>query len=184
MKCQRCNSKEAIIRLTQVINGQKIEKQLCEECAKELQININIPNLPSMPFPLIFGGLLGFNPTHNVVGSKEVVCSNCGISFAEFNRTGRLGCPECYENLKPQIEFLVKRIHGNSVHSGKIPLRTGKSIILSKKLKALRKELENAIASEEYEKAAELRDQLKNIQAEIEIDVIRVGEENNEQLGK
>ena len=180
MKCQRCNQKEAIIHLTQVINGQKIEKQLCEDCAKELQVNMGFPLFPSMPFPLMFGGLLGLSTTQNLGNSKDIVCSNCGISFSEFNKTGRLGCPECYENLKPQIELLVKRIHGNSVHSGKIPLRTGRKIIRTKKLTALRKELDEAIVAEEYEKAAELRDQLKIIQAELETEAIQAGENNNE----
>ena len=94
----------------------------------------------------------------------ERVCPNCGMSYRDFQQTGKIGCSVCYATFRRQLEPLLRRIHGSSTHSGKIPHRTGGTLTMKHTIESLRSSLKECVAQEEYEKAAELRDKIRQLE--------------------
>jgi protein arginine kinase activator len=165
MYCDECKKRPATVHVTELFNGEKVESHLCEECAsKKGGFLFNLDNKFSIPH--LLGGFFGSG--YNVQGIKaspqNTVCPNCGMSFTDISQTGRLGCNECYTVFEQELEPILRRIHGNSKHIGKIPSRGGAQVLVQKKIEQLKNKLQQAVANEEYEKAAEIRDQIKEME--------------------
>lgn len=94
---------------------------------------------------------------------QEARCKKCGRTYSDFQKSGRFGCGECYEVFSSPVDVTLKRIHGNNEHKGKIPVSAGSGISKKKRIEALKAEIASAVALEDYEKAAELHKELKNI---------------------
>lgn len=164
MYCEECKQKPATVHLTQVFNGKKVETHLCEECAAkkgmfviDLSKQFSIPNL--------LGSIFGASPIQEKQSMAQMpTCPNCGMSPLDLRNTGKLGCSQCYQVFSEEIEPSLRRIHGNSVHLGKIPSRSGEKVLLKKQIDKLKNQLQEAVASEEYEKAAEIRDTIKELE--------------------
>lgn len=157
MICENCGKNEANVHLTKIINGQKQELNICESCAEELE-GFQSP----FSFQNILTGIMDYmSPTTQAVKSFDVVCKNCGATYNDFKKYGLLGCSECYKSFAPYINTVIKRVQGNTEHAGKIPQKLGKGIIEKRRLAKLKEDLQKAIANEEFEKAAQLRDKIK-----------------------
>lgn len=163
--CQNCNKREARVHFTHMINGKKIEGYLCEECANEKshfnfssQIDINS----------LLSGLMGYGDIkpHIERSVQRPVCEKCGMSYKEFKKTGKLGCNNCYSVFGGWVDPLLKRIHGNTEHKGKLPDSLPNHIKASNEIEDLKVSLNKAIQNEEYEKAAEIRDKIKALEVE------------------
>ena len=163
MKCDNCN-KAATVHLTEIRNGKKIEKHLCEQCAAQSE---GVPT--SKGHTPINELLTNFVMAHaglkNEIG---VTCDQCGITWAEFRQHGLFGCPHDYDVFEKDLTPLLQRAHEGATHqTGKVPTRGGASSGMVKPKKKvvdvakLRKELARAVESEDYEKAAKLRDQIR-----------------------
>jgi len=94
-------------------------------------------------------------------------CSNCGMTYSQFERIGRFGCSQCYQSFAGQLEPLLRRVQGNSRHTGKAPLRTGENLGYKREIEQLRQELQAAISAEAYERAAALRDQIHALEGKL-----------------
>ncbi|MGI6452547.1 MAG: UvrB/UvrC motif-containing protein [Syntrophomonadaceae bacterium] len=164
MNCENCQQRPATVHFTQMINGSKVEMHLCQECAaKKGAFVFDLDNKFSI------SNLLGsFFGTNLLQGTKtispEMICSNCGMSLAGIRQTGKLGCSECYISFEGELEPSLRRIHGNSRHIGKIPSRGGSEVLLKRQLDNLKAQLQQAVAAENYEKAAEIRDKIKELE--------------------
>lgn len=169
MKCQECQTQPATLHFTKIINGEKMETHLCEHCAKNKsealygQNNFSIHHLLS--------GLLNFE--HPVKQSQQnsfpvfhsLKCGKCGMTYEQFAKVGRFGCSSCYKTFDEKLDPLLKRVHsGNNTHSGKIPKRGGADIHNKKRIKALKHKMQSYIEQEEFEKAAEIRDELRSLE--------------------
>ena len=166
MYCDECKERPAKVHFTQVINGKQTEMHLCEECAqKKSQMNLGLHFEPGFSLQNLLAALIGQEiSSYKPVGismTAEIRCKNCGSSYREFSKSGKLGCSQCYVEFKEYLAPIIRKLHGNSYHTGKIPFRTGGVIHLKRELENLRVELKNAIEVEEYEKAAELRDKIR-----------------------
>lgn len=182
MLCQNCGDKEANVSYTQIINGIKKEMALCDTCAKKL-------GLQSLDFnmPIHFSNFLGdfleeyedssFLPSF--VKQAHPKCDICQMEYERFLKNGMFGCPECYEVFSDRIEPILKNLHGNTRHIGRIPKRiekkskveepkevkTEKFVNKSKtEIEILKEELKQAIKEENYEQAAVLRDKIKKLE--------------------
>ena len=157
--CENCK-KPCVIHLTQIINGEVKKADMCETCPYAKQIQD----------PLQFGlmeKLLGIAMQQGVpTGGKELVCDHCGYSESEFLKTGRLGCPECYNVFVTPKMDILRKIQDAEVHKGKAPKNQSKRI-LRRSVAQLNKELLDAIESEDYEQAAQIRDKLKEVKAQL-----------------
>jgi len=160
--CDNCGSTEAVVHLTQIVNNQMSTHRLCEKCAAEK----GLENAPEpVNFPLTdFLAQMGKDTMSGVDASDES-CSFCGLTFADFRETGRLGCPHCYETYGPHLQKLLRRVHGGTQHVGKIYLPPDPtSSELERRLEGLRRKLTRAVESEDFEHAAELRDEIRALE--------------------
>ncbi|MGM7703629.1 UvrB/UvrC motif-containing protein [Pseudalkalibacillus sp. Hm43] len=172
MYCQECQQRPATLHFTKIINGEKNEFHICEQCAKEK--GDFIPGSNSFSIHNLLSGLLNFeqplNETNAAPRSKQVTqCSKCGMTYPEFAKIGRFGCTECYKTFASKLDPVFKRIHGgNTDHSGKIPKRLGNDLLERKKIDQLRQKLQQLINEEEFEEAAHVRDQIRSMQKRLE----------------
>lgn len=158
-KCDRCD-KPATIYLTEIDSGKKIEKHLCEDCAAAEGITIKA----SMPISELLEDFVMH--TSSASGHREdLTCDVCGLTFAEFREHSLLGCPNDYEAFAEILEPLLARAQeGATEHVGKVPHRAGSEQKKQTAILRLRGQLKAAVAGENYERAAALRDQIKEIE--------------------
>ena len=108
---------------------------------------------------------MGEQPSSGPTIRDTVTCQFCGLSFADFRETGRLGCPHCYSTFEPHLRGLLRRIHGATQHIGKIYLPPDPTQSeREKRLEGLRRKLARAVDAEDFERAAELRDQIRALE--------------------
>lgn len=160
MLCERCQERTATVHVTRIINGQKTELTLCQECAREIQ--------PQFDFsiPKFLAGLLDSELELKAPPIAEQ-CQRCGLTYEQFHQTGRLGCPDCYNRLASRLDPLIRRIQGSSKHRGKVPLRAGGNLRVQREIETLRAELQQLIQQEEFEKAAQVRDHIRDLEGRL-----------------
>jgi protein arginine kinase activator len=161
MLCCICKEKEAKVHLTQIV-GDKMQKvDLCEECAK--QKGVNDPTGFSLA-----DLLLGLGASQEMEQSaSDVKCSHCGFTQADFKKAGRLGCSECYTTFREGLEGLLKSMHKGTRHVGKVPHVLQQSRDFAERLKGLQKKLDKAVADEDFEQAALVRDEMKMMREKL-----------------
>lgn len=172
MKCEECHNHPATLHLTQFINGQKKEIHVCENCAKQKGY-ISYPGEGYSLHDLLTGL---FNVDSNNIHVKEtepfkqkteVQCPKCKLTFDDFQRIGKFGCAYCYTAFSDKLDYVFRRVHsGNTKHVGKIPKRIGGNLHVKKELEMYRKKLQEHVEKEEFEKAAEVRDLIKELEYE------------------
>ena len=163
MLCDICKKNVATVHLTQMIEGKTKKVDLCENCSKEK--GVDDPTGFSLADLLL--GLGAAQQMEQASGGIEVKCPHCGFTHADFKKAGRLGCAECYKVFSEGLETLLKTMHKGTRHVGKIPQVFRQNQDLTDKLKGLQKKLEKAIADEDFESAAKLRDELKAVRAQV-----------------
>lgn len=106
-----------------------------------------------------------FNMFTQTVPVQEVQkCPTCGRTYADFRRSGKFGCPDCYSAFRPSVTSVIKQIHSNSAHTGKIPSKSGSTIKAKRQLENLKKQLQEAVKGEDYETAAKLHKQIREME--------------------
>ncbi len=161
MMCDECGSAKAVIHLTQIVNDEMKTVHLCEKCAaaKGLETEGGTENFPLSDF-LAQMGEQESTAVPDVV--RKDACSFCQLTFAEFRESGRLGCPHCYASFEPHLRGLLRRIHGSTQHVGKVYLPPDPTQTeLERRLQVLRRKLRRAVEKEDFERAAEIRDQIR-----------------------
>ena len=162
MNCESCQQNEATVHLTEIQNhGAKKELHLCEACAEKK--GVSMLGEPT-PVAEALGELM-----HPPVGAdlKDLLdqrCPTCGITYPEFRTRGRLGCTHDYQVFQRGLEPLLEKIHGFTHHVGKVPSTAGQSAVHERALRRLRQDLQKAIKMEAYEQAAQLRDQIADLE--------------------
>ena len=182
MKCENCGNNEANVKYTQIINGEKKQMFLCEECSQKLGINDIHFNMP-----INFTSFLTdfFNDVNDVsfmprLGGIEntLKCTKCGLTWEDFLHTGRFGCSNCYDDFETRIDPILRSIQGATNHIGRLgDVRTGNNVKQSlddkmekeennniKLLDKLKNDLKQAIKEERYEDAAKIRDEIKKVE--------------------
>lgn len=157
MLCDECKAKPATVHLTQVYNGKKIESHLCEECATHKSGLIFDP-AHNFSIPNLLGGIFGAVYNVQDVPALTTKCPNCGMSFVDIRKLGKLGCSECYKVYERELEASLRRIHGNTKHHGKIPMRGGGKVLIKRKIEEMKSQIQEAVRAEKYEQAAQIRD--------------------------
>jgi len=157
--CQRCKKQPATVHLTEILQNEKRERHLCEDCAREegvaVKAQINLQDI-----------LSGMLEAHETAGrGANLTCPDCGTTYAEFRNQGRLGCPHDYEVFSDALKEVLEKVHGAAEHTGKLPRRAGADLAGQRQLMQLRRQLQAAVEGEKYEEAARLRDLIKNKEA-------------------
>ncbi len=168
MLCQECKQKPATVHLVKIIDNHKTELHLCEDCARQRQDFMNVT--PFTINDLIASFMDMQNQSEQSAASSAYEkpmapkCSVCGMDFNQFRKTGLLGCEDCYQSFREELLPLLRRIQGNTVHTGKVPKRSGSGLVRQKKITSLKAELKKAVETEAFEKAAVLRDQIRELE--------------------
>jgi protein arginine kinase activator len=173
MTCDICGKKKATVHLTEIVDDQMSEMHLCEECARQkssqMESQFGLADL-----------LAGLTDPGKAAASKEseknaLKCSRCGLLYEDFRKFGRLGCSECYTSFKDHLGGLLRKIHGSNRYLGKTPVgfsESGKeappekslALLPSDDLLDLKQQLKSAIAAEDFEKAAIIRDKIRDLE--------------------
>ena len=161
MLCTICKEKPATVHLTQIV-GDKMQKlDLCEDCAKTK--GINDPTSFGLADLDLVLGLGASQQLEQAAGGVELKCPRCGFTQADFKKSGRLGCPECYMTFAEGLSGLLKTMHKSTRHVGKAPEALRATRENADRLKTLQIKLARAIKDENYEQAALLRDEIKQL---------------------
>jgi protein arginine kinase activator len=164
MKCDLCG-KPAVVHETTVKNGVPKEVHLCEDHAAEVGIEAGA----HPPINQILTQFVISKSTGTSLPARAVrkACPRCGLSFAQLRQKGLVGCPQCYRTFERHLTAIVERAHnGGTHHVGRAPRRAGVTIDRQRQVQQLLKELDAAVASEQYERAATLRDRINTLKAE------------------
>ena len=168
MKCQKCKKNTADTHIKRVINGEFEEYHLCSECAKEMGYTNVFSNLAE-GFASDFNSLFGsFFENALPARTQATRCETCGTTYNDIARTGMMGCADCYDVFADRILPTIRRVHGNTTHCGKNSSNSKSKKVEEKaedvktsELENLKAELDKAIKNQEFEKAAVLRDKIK-----------------------
>jgi len=153
-----------------IINGEKVERNLCPVCMAKHQKQI-----PGMDLTNLAGILNNILENKTGKGKQEIdpelaqiTCDQCGMTYGEFQKCGMLGCANCYKAFKEPMNALLKRLHGNTQHAGRIPDGAHSGVSIRINIDRLKQKLQVAIADEEYEQAAKIRDAIRALTAQLE----------------
>ena len=175
MLCQKCHKKTASVFIISIINGQESRMYLCSDCAKDYPLfDFNFQE----PFSIkdvmdkfkINEDSSSEDEGENLLATdkdskdKEIICPNCYSTYEEYRETGKLGCSRCYEAFEEQIKPILKNIYGYEEYIGKIPKKDDSHIYISNEIRILKEDLNRAVEQEEYEKAANIRDKIKDLE--------------------
>jgi len=177
MLCEKCNKNIANVYLKNNVNGNITENYLCSSCANEVygkyenekhDKNLNIFNGLNLnnDFAADVFNMLNFNKMSQGLPGVRNVCPLCGSSFSQIAQTGKIGCGECYRTFKNELEPNVMRIHGRANHTGKIPKNMSLKISNKRKVEELNIRLKKSIIEQNFEEAAEIRDEIKKLNAQ------------------
>jgi len=159
MLCQNCKDQQATIHLTEIVNGVRNEMHLCQQCAQEEGVAV----YSQVPINELLTNLLANEPGDTISADSEhdLTCSHCGFTLGQFAQKTTLGCPRDYQIFEKSLLPLISKAHnGQTTHCGKVPSKIPQDEKKQIKLAGLQKKLEQAIKSENYELAAELRDKI------------------------
>jgi protein arginine kinase activator len=161
MLCDVCKCNDAAVFLTQIVDGKMQKVNLCESCSKEKGVQ------DPTGFALA-DLLLGIGAAEEIEkGGSSTRCPVCGFTQADFKKTGRLGCSSCYVAFAEGLNSLLKAMHKGTAHVGKLPARAQKTLLLSDRMKTLTENLRKAVQEENYETAAALRDEIKQLESQL-----------------
>lgn len=182
MLCERCKKKEATFYYHENVNGTEKTYSLCRDCADELEKNGEFKSFGSFgamdfaPFENLFfhdpfeniGSLFTPAKTRQLAERGNAKkCPLCGMTLSDFTREGKAGCPTCYEAFADELEPVLGRIHGRTAHNGRTPAKFREKTELRNRIRALEEEQKEAIKTENYERAAEIRDELKTLRGQV-----------------
>lgn len=163
MICSKCKTNNASFFYTQSINGKESSLALCQSCAQKADIGTSM-------VPPLFSTFITKNQASKNASAKK--CRLCALTFSDLLSMGKVGCPECYNTFKEELSDTIRSIHGTAKHSGSSQITTVKEdefdAASPSEEEILRKELNEAIQSENYEKAAVLRDKIKALKGEVQ----------------
>lgn len=161
MLCQNCGKNEASLHMKRIVNGRAAEVHLCYDCARSLGYGDMFTG-PGAVMGDFFGDILDRFDTREIAGNA-VRCPVCGKTFEEIVSGGKLGCAECYNTFYERLLPLLRKIHGKTDHEGKVPKELRAENNGSSDVDSLKEELQKAIAAQDYERAALLRDRIKEL---------------------
>lgn len=173
MLCEKCKKNQAVTHIRRNINGVQSEMHLCKRCAAEMTGSLeNTYNKLFSDFGFGLDSVLGSIFGQDFLGENLLTdtsehCPMCGMTLQNIQKTGNVGCAKCYETFRGQLMPFIQRIHGKTVHNGRIPSSAAGSISVKNKINELEKKLHEAVEAQEYEQAAKLRDEIRTLREQL-----------------
>lgn len=158
MLCEECKLNEASYTISVMVGGEVTTRHLCGDCMAKMNMDIAGGNIKSL-LSSILTAITGDEKKEEA--RPDVVCPRCRTTLSQFTTSGRLGCPACYEAFHDQLQPMLLQIHGRVQHAGRQPLDTREAQQQRSRQEELTRLMEQAVADENFERAAMLRDQLR-----------------------
>lgn len=167
MLCQICGKNQGTVHITEIHDNKMSEIHVCERCAEEKGITATAAKKQKFDIADLLAGMVDdvTNTEEEQIG--HIHCPRCGLMYSGFKETGRLGCPDCYTAFQFQLRPLLRRVHGDTRHRGKVPARDGEGATRSRQIQRLHDELQRAVEREDFERAAALRDEIQRLEREV-----------------
>jgi protein arginine kinase activator len=166
LMCQVCGKRPAKIHYTEIVNHSVVTKDLCLECADDKGIDVMTAGGSGLGD--LVAGVWDSAVEAQAEKIGKVICPVCGYAYSDFKKMGRFGCPDCYEAFESQLAVLLRQIHGSTQHRGKSPVQLGPMAMIRRELADLKEELSVAVQREDFERAAVIRDRIKEIETRTE----------------
>lgn len=163
MKCEICGLKDAVIHIRQIQKESVHELHICEECAQEK--GLIREEETELPVTNLLAGLIDGAEAPGAA-DKAAACPRCGTRLADFRKTGRFGCSDCFKVFESDLKAIVSQMAARPRHAGKLPAAVGGPQPHPDR-EGLRLELRSAVEAEDYEKAAQLRDRLRELDPDV-----------------
>jgi len=164
MKCDNCGEREATVEYREMRDGKTTTYHFCKDCAKEKGLESTPPKTQYSISDILVSMVDGSGTSETTIES-ELRCPKCALSYAEFGRGGKLGCPACYTAFRGQLEPLLRRIHGATSHVGKTVKAASATSKTKREIRQLERALQQAVQREAFEDAAEIRDKIRTLEA-------------------
>ena len=159
MICDECKQNEASYTISVMVGEEISQRHLCADCMAKMNMSIASGNIRGL-LSTILTALNGGEPPVDAP-REEIVCPRCRATWSRFCQTGRLGCPGCYEAFRAQLQPMLQQVHGRVQHAGRRPLNTEKAQRVRTLQEELAYQIEQAVALEDFETAATLRDRIR-----------------------
>lgn len=155
MICDECKKNQATVRLVALIDGNRTERNLCSACMLRQKLQIRTDGAQSVQSAMWSGA----NKT--TVRHPNLRCPRCGMSYDEYAKAERVGCAYCYEEFRAPMRTTLQRVHGRAQHIGRVPACVDDLVRMKSRVEQLRREMDVAVACEDFEQAASLRDEIR-----------------------
>ena len=168
MMCEICKKNEATVHLTQIIDNKMLKIDLCEACSKSKGLQeANGFSLADLQ--------VGLGAGDEIAGVAGAKCLACGFTQSDFKKTGRLGCSVCWETFEQGLGGLLRAMHKSDRHVGKVPSKAAHTLVITERIKQLAGDLEQAVRGEKYEDAAQIRDQIRELESKLKVSAVEPG---------
>lgn len=170
MICEKCKKNQATIFYEETINGQSRSYSLCHDCATAMKQSGELEIHQELGTPIPFGGMTS-SLFGSLFGIPEITraskksCPFCHATLEHFKRNGKVGCPTCYDTFKEELLGTIRSLHASVKHVGRAPAKLKKHREGQARLEELKSMLSRAIAEENFEQAATLRDEIRALEA-------------------
>jgi protein arginine kinase activator len=172
--CMKCQKNLATVKLTRIVHGEATVLNLCQDCAAEESPYQKKMAETQANLSQILASILQSNKEKaeeeqpSAESGAKLACGACGLTFQQYKKTLFLGCPDCYESFGKLMVAELRKFHGSTLHRGKVPARQRVVLERRRDIEELRRHMNQAIEREEFEAAARLRDQIRELQEKME----------------
>lgn len=170
MICEHCKQRHASVTITQVQNGTKLERHYCDVCASQFHpFHFDVQEEPISLQQLVSNwfGVPAKSQQQSEQKKQSVTCPTCNFTYRHFLKVGKFGCPDCYDTFRKQLPRVLERLQADVKHVG-IQQQINDVAQIQQQIEAIKQQMQQAIADENFEEAAKLRDEARNLQSKLQ----------------
>lgn len=156
MLCEECQKNPASVVITVMTGNETTTRHLCQACVENMEKSFAKGDMSSFLSSLL--NILSKQPKE-----EAIKCDVCGLSYEEFQNSGKLGCAHCYDVFADQLKPLLLRVHGRSQHAGRVPQGHEQARELEQCIQELKNRMDMAVVAENFEEAASIRDEIRSL---------------------
>lgn len=159
MLCEKCGQNEATVKFVKIENNNRTELRLCQSCAQG-HTGFSL----GFDFPQVLSSLFQHTSFQTGKVHEEEKCPTCGLSLLDIQKGGRLGCNSCFRAFAAELQPVLRRLHGSTKHTGKVPARSYPKVWVDRQIEEIRHQLDECVRAENFEQAAVYRDEIRKLQ--------------------